>query len=73
MKILETFLMEDGIYQKDISDARLLQSRYERLNLSNEERMLIDDYIACLNSALCRKCEVAFIIGKALGELKTGF
>ena len=41
MKILETFLMEDGIYQKDISDARLLQSRYERLNLSNEERMLI--------------------------------
>ena len=69
MKILEELLNEDKIYQKDIEDARILQFKYEKLELSQEDRMLIDDYIICLQTASDRKCEIALKLGKVLGEL----
>ena len=69
MKLLETILIEDKIYQKDIEDAEILERRYENLDLSQEARMVIDDYIACLNTALDRKCEIAMKLGKFLGEI----
>ena len=71
MKLLEALLLEDKIYQIDLEDARILQSRYEQLELSLEQRMLIDDYIPCLNTASQRKCETALRLGKVLGEIST--
>ena len=70
MELLEAFLIQDEIYQKDIADACWLQEKYEQLELSKEQRMLINDYIACLETASHRKCEVAIAIGKTLSKLR---
>ena len=69
MEVLENFLLFDEIYQKDMHDADKIRKMYEELDLSRDQIDLIEDYIACLETALERKCEIAFKLGKCIGEL----
>ena len=73
MELLEKILLEDKTYQKDMKDARDLEKRYESLDLTQEQRIFIGDYIACLETASYRKCEVALKFGRFLGELDKDF
>ena len=69
MEVLENFLLFDEIYQKDMRDASKIRKMYEELDLPRDQIDLIEDYIACLETALERKCEIAFKLGKCIGEL----
>ncbi|MBQ8606128.1 MAG: hypothetical protein IJ408_05270 [Clostridia bacterium] len=69
MEILENFLQFDEVYQKDMQDAQKIRKMYEELDLTREQINVIEDYVACLETALDRKCEIAFKLGKCIGEL----
>lgn len=53
----------DPVYQYDQKDERELEQRYERLMLSKENRMFINDYLACIRSADCRYAEISYMAG----------
>lgn len=55
--------MTDEIYLKDMADAELLEARWEALDLTKKQRMLINDYIACLESAEDRYNEISYMAG----------
>ena len=47
-------ILRDRIYQKDKEDEEDLERRYMELELSPKQRMIINDYIACIKSAESR-------------------
>lgn len=55
---MKNFETNDEIYNKDIEDLKILERKYENLDLSIEQRMIIEDYIACMSSAMERKFEI---------------
>ena len=69
MEYLEKILSEDKVYQKDIQDLKIIEEKIKDLSLSEKQNEVIEDYFACFNTAMERKCEVAFKVGKLVGEL----
>lgn len=55
--------ISDEIYQNDCRDQKELEVRYEALNLTGEQRMLINDNIACIKSADSRYAELSYMAG----------
>jgi len=53
----------DLICIKDSVDLGLLQQRLDNLDLTKQQRRIINDYIACLLSLNERKQELAFQLG----------
>lgn len=68
----------DKIYINDRNDEAELEQRYESLNLSKEQRMIVNDYITCSLTANHRYADISYIAGikdtvgmlSALGLLK---
>ena len=58
-----SLILQDNIYQQDIEDEKKLEKRFEALNLEPAERMLIDDYIACIRTAGDRFAELSYVAG----------
>lgn len=58
-ELLET----DAIYQKDVEDEDELEKQYMHLKLSKEDKRLIDDYIACIQSTADHYSHVAYVAG----------
>ncbi len=56
-------IMQDEVYLKDIQDAEEIQKRLDEMNLTVEQKRMIDDYIACMNSAYTRIRDVAYLAG----------
>lgn len=56
-------LQNDAIYTQDLLDLDELEDRYLNLDLSQQQRRIINDYIACLESAKERKAELAYMAG----------
>ena len=44
-------------------DLSELEDRYEALDLDKHDRMIIDDYIACMNSSMCRANDISYFAG----------
>lgn len=55
-------LQEDAVYMKDIEDAKQLDSYIKKL-ISEEQRMVLDDYEAVMRSANSRAQEIAYVLG----------
>lgn len=53
----------DDIYLKDCKDADLLERQYKKLNLTQEQRMLIHDYMACNATASERYADISYLCG----------
>lgn len=62
-KSRDPLLVQDEIYKQDCKDLSELDDRYKELDLTAEQRMIIDDYMACLSSANCRACDVTYMAG----------
>lgn len=62
-KSRDPLLVNDEVYKQDCKDLSELDDRYKALDLTSEQRMVIDDYMACLSSANCRACDVTYFAG----------
>ena len=58
-KLAET----DSILKQDNEDVNSLEDRYIELNLCNDDKMVIDDYIACLQSSWARFSDLSYMAG----------
>lgn len=55
--------LEDEIYLKDSADEEELEQQYIELNLPKEQRLLINDYIACVKTADSRYSNISYLAG----------
>ncbi len=53
----------DKIYQRDVKDSGELEERYDALELGKKERILINDYIACLMTREHRMSDISYMAG----------
>ncbi len=56
-------VMTDSAYLHDIADERIYEQRYENLDLPKDQRMLINDYIACSQTAGHFYAEISYKAG----------
>ncbi len=54
---------QDTVYLKDLKDTEYLEERYMELDLSNKQRRIIGDYIACIQTANSRYAEISYVAG----------
>ncbi len=54
---------QDTVYLKDERDTAYLEQRYMELDLSRKQRMIIGDYIACMQTANSRYADISYIAG----------
>ena len=54
---------EDLVYQNDKKDEQELEERYEELALSREQRMFMNDYLACIKTVAHRYAEISYMAG----------
>lgn len=59
----DALLLNDIEYQKDCKDLDELEGKYMKLKLDKATKMIIDDYIACLDSANCRANDIYYMAG----------
>lgn len=62
-KSREELSMSDVTYLKDNEDERELEQRYMELKLERNQRMLINDYIACMQTAYNRYADICYVAG----------
>lgn len=62
-KRTDPLFLEDDEYQQDCKDLDDLEARYMKLELSISLRRIIDDYIACFDTANCRAHEIYYTAG----------
>lgn len=56
-------LEKDPVYWQDRKDLRQLEEKYMALDLSDEQRRLIEDYIGCFNSTNEQISNSAYLAG----------
>lgn len=56
-------LHNDSVYLNDIKDLYELELQYENLDLSFCQRAIINDYIACMQTAQARANDCSYIAG----------
>ena len=54
---------EDEVYQQDEKDLDELTKRFMNLDLPEYDRMIINDYIACLQTVDCRYADISYATG----------
>ncbi|MCI8730874.1 MAG: hypothetical protein HFH57_06980 [Lachnospiraceae bacterium] len=59
----EKLTLEDEVYLMDKRDEDALGQRYLGLDLPRKQRVLIDDYIACVKTAGIRYSDISYIAG----------
>lgn len=59
----DSLLLNDIEYQRDCKDLDELEGKYMKLRLDKDTKMIIDDYIACLDSANCRANDIYYMAG----------
>lgn len=62
-KRTDPLLREDEEYKQDCTDLDDLEARYMKLDLPISLKRIIDDYIACLDTANCRANEIYYMAG----------
>lgn len=55
--------MEDEIYLKDSEDEEELEQQYIGLDMPRKQRILINDYIACMKTANIRYSNISYMAG----------
>ncbi len=59
----QDLIMTDEVYLKDIEDEGELEQRYITLDLPEKERILINDYIACVKTCDNRYSDISYMAG----------
>lgn len=59
----DPLILQDEIYLKDSKDLDELEERYSNLNLTKEQRIIVNDYIACGESVRARINDLSYIAG----------
>ncbi|MGN0466710.1 MAG: hypothetical protein ACI4F9_10240 [Lachnospiraceae bacterium] len=54
---------EDEMFQQDEKDLDKLTKRFMDLNLLMHDRIIINDYIACLQTVDCRYADISYMAG----------
>lgn len=62
-KSRDKLALTDEDYVKDNKDAGILENRYKALSLSESDRMVIDDYVACLLSRESLMADISYLSG----------
>ena len=62
-KSRDPLLVNDEVYKQDCADLADLEERYEALELDKHDRMIINDYIACLQTVDCRYADISYFAG----------
>lgn len=62
-KSRQELCMSDTVYLSDIEDERELEQMYMELDLSRKQRMLVNDYVACMETAWNRYADVSYVAG----------
>lgn len=62
-KSKDKLILEDEALQQDEKDLSDLEERYTALNLARADRMLINDYIACMQTVEHRSCDLSYLAG----------
>lgn len=55
--------MADEIYKADREAENELEQRYESLGLSREQRIIVNDYIACTSTVNHRYADISYMCG----------
>lgn len=53
----------DEIYLNDRKDEDELERRYEKLDLTREQRIVVNDYIACASTVNHRFADISYMCG----------
>ena len=56
-------MQKDTIYQHDLKDLLELEGRYEQLEISLEHRIMIGDYLACMQTVQARASDLSYMAG----------
>lgn len=59
----DLLLLADEVYQQDCADLDELEERYMHLDLPEESKMIIEDYMACSDTAHCRANDLCYMAG----------
>jgi hypothetical protein len=62
-KSRQELCMSDTIYQGDNEDERELEQRYSELDLTRRQRLLVNDYVACMETARSRYADISYVAG----------
>lgn len=62
-KSRDEMIRADDTYNKDFKDMEELEARYEELELPEEIRRVINDYIACKDTISERAEDISYIAG----------
>lgn len=55
--------MADEIYKADREAENELEKRYENLGLTREQRIIVNDYIACTSTVNHRYADISYMCG----------
>lgn len=64
-KSIDALALDDELYKKDLADSEGLEERYNTLNLEEKDRIVINDYIACLMTREHTMRDIAYLAGVA--------
>lgn len=64
-KSVDALALADEDYKNDLADSEELEKRYESLNLEDKDRIIINDYIACLMTREHKMRDIAYLAGVA--------
>lgn len=59
----EELVLSDADYLKDIEDEKMLERRYEEMNIPQNQRMFLNDYISCMRTADSRYSDISYAAG----------
>ena len=62
-KSKDKLILEDETLQQDEKDLSDLEERYTALNLAKSDRLIINDYIACLQTVEHRSLDLSYLAG----------
>lgn len=60
---VEQQLTQDTIYLQDMQDVARIKEQIDEFGLSEQQKLTVEDYMACLMSANARACDVAYMAG----------
>lgn len=71
---VDKVIMEDEIYLSHMKEAREFQEKFDRIGMTEEQKDLVEDYIACIMAANERACNLTYLVGarntiQFLGEI----
>lgn len=62
-KSIDALALDDELYKKDLADSEWLEERYNALSLEEKDRIMINDYIACLMTREHTMRDIAYLAG----------